>query len=369
MPIIQEQTMLKKSLYISLCLSSYACVFGASSDADIPLSTAVLVDSPVQGDGRTLALDESLRPSAPRGGSGASSVIVDDRSDIKPMDRFGSSDEEKKHCEEVYKLALLSKSDKSAWSKLLDLAIRQDVVASAHVGYVHVYGGDFAPKSLALAYKFNLQSIRWMVESSLYDSPTAQFFLAHLYQSGILLEQSPTAAEKLYQKAANNGYGPAQATLGELYESSFFGKPNPKEAEHWFTIAATTGVGIGCGKAQLRMALKELNVKRDIRMAVHWLKLAHKNSNVNATYLLSALHLKHGNILHNASEALEYALHAANSGWVDAMYLIGTIYAHGLIRGVPADEKEGYKWLKAANDVGHPEAMKLIAKYNKHKKF
>jgi hypothetical protein len=72
-----------------------------------------------------------------------------------------------------------------------------------------------------------------------------------LYRKGVAAAQGVgdaadcTKAFALLQKAASEGYAPAENSLGELYLAGQGVAPNPKEAAKWFNVAATKGEARG----------------------------------------------------------------------------------------------------------------------------
>lgn len=365
--------MLKQSTCFTFVLILSATHLKAASlttpdTATSPRTVAVAIQGSPVGrpeEERPLTDTNGTSPPKPAASAAASSEVPEEPKGYKLT--FKNLKDELEHCEAIAKLALDAKTNRPDCMKLIDYAMRQDPIASAHAGFIHMYGDRFVPKNSSLAYKFNLQSIRWLLDSSHYNNEHAQFFLGHLYEKGGLLEINVEAAERLYIMSAKKGFGPAQIRLGELYESGGFGRINLKEADHWFTIAATNGSGIGNGKAQFRMGLKDL--KKDRRMAAHWFKLAHKNGIIEATHVLAAMHLEYKDVLDSVEEAIAYAKDSAHQGCVDAMFMVGQIYAYEKVPSVPKNEKEALAWFKAASDAGHPEAKKKLEYYQKHKKL
>ena len=62
----------------------------------------------------------------------------------------------------------------------------------------------------------------------------AQFNLGLMYHSGMGVELSEPTAVEWYQRAAENGYGPAQVYMVVGYEEGWFGLPQDSgRAEFW----------------------------------------------------------------------------------------------------------------------------------------
>ena len=94
-----------------------------------------------------------------------------------------------------------------------------------------------------------------------------------MYQYGIGVDQSDTEAFQWYQKAADQGYTPAQYSLGTLYAKGLGTRQNNKKAAKWFRAAADKGFT----EAQNDLGLmyeKGKGVAQDSIWAYTWLSLA-----------------------------------------------------------------------------------------------
>jgi hypothetical protein len=73
-------------------------------------------------------------------------------------------------------------------------------------------------------------------------SAWAQSDLADFYFDGLVIDADYRLAAFWYQKAADQGYAPAQTNLGVLYMTGYEGiPPNRAVAVHWFNEAALQG--------------------------------------------------------------------------------------------------------------------------------
>ena len=70
----------------------------------------------------------------------------------------------------------------------------------------------------------------------------AQSDLADFFFDGLVIDADYRMAAFWYQKAAEQGYAPAQTNLGVLYMTGYEGvPPNRAVAVHWFNEAARQG--------------------------------------------------------------------------------------------------------------------------------
>ena len=81
----------------------------------------------------------------------------------------------------------------------------------------------------------------------------AQFNLGSIYSNGQGTKQDYIKAKKWYEKAAYNGNIPAQYNLGLMYVKGQGVKQNFEIAKHWFVKACGGGLKEGC------QSYKELN--------------------------------------------------------------------------------------------------------------
>jgi TPR repeat protein len=62
-----------------------------------------------------------------------------------------------------------------------------------------------------------------------------------MYRKGVCVEQSDMNAFQWFQRSAENGYAPAQFSLGNYYESDLVGKKDMNAAYDWKLKAAHQG--------------------------------------------------------------------------------------------------------------------------------
>lgn len=179
--------------------------------------------------------------------------------------------------------------------------------AQCALGLIYSEGKDVA-KDFSLARKYFL-------EAAEQGDAKAQWNLAVMLISGSVgVKKDLKQAFVLCQNAANQGFVPAQATLGILYSKM----KKPEKAAKWWLLAAERGDP----EAQFNLAVayvKGNGVERDMNVAVTWFE------------------------------------RAAGQGVVSAQSKLGLLYATG--DGVALDRIEAYKWLVVASRQGEVAAI------------
>jgi TPR repeat protein len=154
------------------------------------------------------------------------------------------------------------------------------------------------------------------------SEPKEQYELALRYQKGEGVAQSQAEAVRLYRKAAERGFAPAQNALGLIYEEEL---KDYGEALKWYRKAAEQGDAFG--QANLGMMYSNgRGVPKD------------------------------------EAEAARLIAKAAEQGHPKAQYNLGYRFWKG--QGVPQDDTEAYKWftLAAARgfNPGFPDYLRML---------
>ena len=133
-------------------------------------------------------------------------------------------------------------------------------------------------------------------------SAWAQYARGLAYARGVGVAQHSAHAAELYEKAAEQGYAPAQCSLAQMCLRGSVAVPrNPARAAELFAMAAASGFA----QAQCDLAL---------------------------------LHLKGVGVSRNYTRAAELLNQAAEQGHLQALSHLGMMYHHGH-RGVEKDEE------------------------------
>lgn len=121
------------------------------------------------------------------------------------------------------------------------------------------------------------------------DDPRASFILGAMYLNGQGVEKNAGTAERLYIKAAENGYTPAMTTLGILYATGEILPLNADGALYYLTEAAERNDP----DAQITLATWYENGslgKKDVETAVRWYTKAARNGNKDAKMALALIY-------------------------------------------------------------------------------
>ena len=136
------------------------------------------------------------------------------------------------------------------------------------------------------------------------------------------LTRDPAAAAKWFEKAAVQGNGYAEGTLGDLYEDG-------------------------------------LGVVRNLKLAFDWREKAANRGNVKAQLDLGKMYLEGLGVPKNSQKALQWLDRSATEGNPDAQYLLGRIYHQGT-EDVGANRDLGKSWLDKASLQGSQDAIQFI---------
>ena len=122
-----------------------------------------------------------------------------------------------------------------------------------------------------------------------------------------------------WEKAAEQGYAPAQFKLGIAYNGGLGVSLNPEKAVEWFTKAAEQGMA-------------------------------------EAQYQLGICYRDGNGVSRNLNNALFRLTQSAEQGYANAQYELGEYY------GVVQNYEKAAEWLLKAAKQGHKEAIEKIQK-------
>jgi hypothetical protein len=149
----------------------------------------------------------------------------------------------------------------------------------------------------------------------------AQFYLGTLYSDGKAVTRDYRKAVEWYGKAAAQGHGDAEFTLGFLYLS---------------------GAGEGAGA-----------VPADAQLAAKWLKIAAAKGHVGAQSALATIYGEGYGVRRDTTESLRWAQNAAERGDAAAQYEMGRLRTLSL---TVESWGEAYTWFRLAEKQGYPGA-------------
>jgi TPR repeat protein len=207
--------------------------------------------------------------------------------------------------------------------------------------------------------KDSAEARRLFERSASQDDAEAQFLLAGLYLQDA--ESQPTLlplGTAWLQKAAQQGFAPAQAKLGFSYEQ---GKGVPKDMSQALDLYRKAAER-GDPWAQLalaRCAYFGKGVPQNYEDAARWLRLAAEQDLTAAVSWLADLYHQGKGVPIDAAKARQLYRKAARLGDAGAQFSLALVYRFG--DGVPQDDFEAAYWMRKAADQGHPLAQRNLA--------
>ena len=182
------------------------------------------------------------------------------------------------------------------------------------------------------------EAARLFMRAAEKDHARAQYYLGHMYDEGLGVEQDPAMAINWYMRAA------AERELQQGASprlSAGFRETAPGDPDAQYCLGAMYFTGRGTGK--------------DCEMAVKWFLRAAVQGHADAEACLGAAYYGGQGVRQNFGKAVEWFLKAADQGNAGAQANLGTAYAFG--RGARQDYNEAVKWYRKAAVQGDPEAL------------
>jgi TPR repeat protein len=155
-----------------------------------------------------------------------------------------------------------------------------------------------------------------------------------------------SAAARLYRKAAEAGYGPAQYDLGYLYEMGLGVERDLKQAATWYRKAADQGDPEAQNNLGTLYASGQ-GVARNDSEAVRWYRLAADQNDPEGTSNLGTMYLQGRGVERDFVQAFELFRRAAEQGYAAAQNNLALMYANG--QAVARDYVWAYAWLDVAS--------------------
>ncbi|KAG0291394.1 hypothetical protein BGZ96_005230, partial [Linnemannia gamsii] len=181
--------------------------------------------------------------------------------------------------------------------------------------------------------------------------PEALVALGDMYRDGQGVAQDFITAMYRYSSAAGQGHTRAKYSLGILEESSF---NNPSSAAIWFLKAANDGFA----PAQYSLGslyLRGSGVPQDYSLAMEWFLKASDQGHIEAQYRMGYLYQQGYGVPHDYVQAMTWYLKAAEEGYAPAQANAGALYQLG--EGVPQDDVFALSWFRKAADQGNADSL------------
>jgi len=272
------------------------------------------------------------------------------------------------------------------------------IVVEFHIFLVSLATVGILGTSAFASGEFTLESARSAATNS---DPQAEFFLGKYYSKPNPATRNYTTAAGYMEKAANQGYAPAQTALGSFYARGLGVDQDFSEALKWYHRAAAQGDALA--EYCIGYAYSHGDgVSKDDAQTLKWWTQSAKHGQVYAQNALGQYYL-HGGVPPNPKhinyslaakwfekaaaqdytpaisslgllyqfgegekkdwpQALKYYRIAANRGDAFAEGKLGLIYESG--DGVPVDKVEAYKWYLLASEQGDVEGKHSVMWYN-----
>lgn len=177
-------------------------------------------------------------------------------------------------------------------------------------------------------------------------SAIAQYNLGEI----AVLSNDYKQAMKWMQQAANQGYAPAQFSLGNWFFAQKNSGQSNAQAIGWLKKAAAQD-HLAALMLLGKLYYEGRGVTRDYQQALKWFRQAaqqHEDANMQAT--LGELYYQGQGTARNYSEALKWFKRAAMQGNASAQQRLGVLYEQGL--GVTASTRDAYIWYSLAASQG-----------------
>jgi uncharacterized protein len=175
----------------------------------------------------------------------------------------------------------------------------------------------------------------------------AQYELALVYKCCGVVPQDAAAAQRWMQRAAEQGYVPAEAGMGEMYSDRHITGPAPNyaDADRWLRLAATQGdaeaqfcLGVGYGRGYFGGV--------DYEESLKWLRKAADQGLPNAQFSLGQMYEEGEGVAQNDEIAAQWYREAADhysdiQPVFNAEVQLMCLYRDG---GLKRNDVEAYMW-------------------------
>jgi len=175
---------------------------------------------------------------------------------------------------------------------------------------------------------------------------------------GTEAEKSFTEFFDVYKQDAEQGYAPAQLTLGQIYKKGIGAEKNLAEAFFWTQRAAVQG----SKEAQVflgRMNEEGEGVEKNLNAAMFWYKRAAEQGYGVAQVFLARIYSQGEGVEKNLNEAFHLLKKAAEQREYGGSVAVPRPYREG--EGVEKNINKAFHLLMIAAEQNHPEAQFMVA--------
>jgi hypothetical protein len=165
-------------------------------------------------------------------------------------------------------------------------------------------------------------------------------------------------ALRWFQKAALNGYAPAQVNLAVMYANGWGTPRNYGVALQWLKAASEQHYAVADYNLGL-LYMQGTGVRRDYSEALRWFQTAAEGGDSWAQTNLGYLFDQGLGVPANAATAAFWYGKAAHAGNALGKFNLGDMYLRG--EGVAQSDIEAFRWFQEAADQGHTGARIKLA--------
>lgn len=228
--------------------------------------------------------------------------------------------------------------------------------------------GIAAPTSLSRPTAYSLQAKAKLLKlpqlQSLEDKaqagdPEAETLLALAFHGATLLKRDDEEALRLLHKAADQGFMPAQESLGIFSEMGIgMPQPAPAEALEWYTKAAKQG-SLDAATNIALMYSDGIGIPKDPTQAVTWFRQAAEGGDPTAQYNLALIYGKGKGVPQDQKESMRWLTAAADHNLVPAILDLAAVCLHPPDQ-TPADPTRAVHYYEKAANLGSAPAEAML---------
>jgi uncharacterized protein len=238
------------------------------------------------------------------------------------------------------------------------------VVRLAHQGRFYQQNQLGIASVLALGPDYDARkALKWFEKAALNGYAPAQVNLAVMYANGWGTTQNYGAALQWFRAASQQHYARADYNLGILYMQGTGVRQDYGEALRWFQKAADAGDS----SAETNVGYmydSGLGVVPDAESAFSWYGKASASGNPLGEYNLADMYLQGKGVDQNDAEAFQWFQKAAEQGHTGARIKLAYMFAQG--RGIKPDLEYAYVLITAATLAGDSRGRELLSSIEGH---
>jgi hypothetical protein len=233
------------------------------------------------------------------------------------------------------------------------------VLRLAHQGRLYQQNQLGIASVLAIGPDYDARkALKWFEKAALNGYAPAQVNLAVMYANGWGTTQNYGVALQWFSAASQQHYARADYNLGILYMQGTGVRRDYAEALRWFRRAADAGDS----SAETNVGYiydTGLGVAPNAENAVSWYGRAAKSGNPLGEFNLADMYLQGKGVAQNDAEAFQWFQKAAEQGHTGARIKLAYMYAQG--RGIKPDLEYAYTLITAATLAGDTRGRELLS--------